>query len=196
MDEKSFLRGQGYTTIVYPHNRHCVFSVEHGRSAETGAKAIQQAIPEPLRDDVKAVTMDFSEPYAKAVHKELPKARIVADRFHISKLLGEALMLEKQHNEILKDTRMLRLKDQRQLKEDKIVKLNALINKDLKTAEAWHLKEAFKHFLRAQQPLKPRDILMFGSPGYARANYAPCGMSPKPFYATYRNFLTNSLLAI
>ncbi len=155
MDEKSFLRGQDYATIVYSHNCHCVFSVERGRSAEIGAKAIQQAIPETLRDDVKAVTMDFSAPYAKAVHEELPKARIVADRFHVSKLLGEAvdtvrrreaLMLEKQHNDILKDTRMLWLKYQRRLKEDEIAKFDALINKDLKTAEAWHLKEAFKHF--------------------------------------------------
>ncbi len=162
IDEKSFLRGQDYATIVYSHNRRCVFSVERGRSSEVGAKAIQSAIPETLKENVKAVTMDFSAPYAKAVREELPNARIIADKFHAFKHLSdavdkvrrqEAVILEKQHNDVLKDTRMLWLKDQRRLSEKEIARFDALINRDLKTAEAWHLKEAFKRFFSSNSSL-------------------------------------------
>jgi len=40
---------------------------------------------------VKAAAADMSPAMAAAVHSELPQAELVHDKFHVSKLLGEAV---------------------------------------------------------------------------------------------------------
>lgn len=87
LDEKSFLRGNRYATILYSHDMKCVFEVVEGWSSVVG----KGTIPEALRGEVKAVSMDLSAPYAKAVREELPNAHIVADRFHITKRFSEVI---------------------------------------------------------------------------------------------------------
>jgi transposase len=54
------------------------------RKLETVEKFLLM-IPERLRATVRAVCIDMYEGYASAVKKVLPRARVVADRFHVAK---------------------------------------------------------------------------------------------------------------
>ena len=55
------------------------------------AVSLLETLPEPARQSVEAVAMDLSAAYAAASRQVLPQADVVHDRFHISKLLGEAV---------------------------------------------------------------------------------------------------------
>lgn len=92
MDEKSFGRRQSYISTLVDLDAQTprVLEVEHGRDTEAG-KALLKSLPEPVRKQVKAVAMDMSAAYQAAVRKEMPEAEVVHDRFHVSKLLGEAV---------------------------------------------------------------------------------------------------------
>ena len=48
-------------------------------------------LPEPVRGGVEAVAMGLSADYQGAAEAVLPKAEVVFDRFHINKLMGEAM---------------------------------------------------------------------------------------------------------
>ena len=91
LDEKSFRRGQDYISVlteVGPEPR--VLEVAEGRRTEDAAGLIR-TLPEASRAQVAAVAIDMSAAYAAAVRAALPAAVVVHDRFHVSKLLGEAV---------------------------------------------------------------------------------------------------------
>ena len=92
MDEKSFRRGQDYISTLVDLNAEGprVLEVAQGRDTHAG-KELLGSLPEPVREKVEAVAMDMSASYEAAVRECLPKADIVHDRFHVSKLLGEAI---------------------------------------------------------------------------------------------------------
>lgn len=157
LDEKSFLRGNRYATILYSHDMKCVFEVVEGRSSAAGKAVLQRAIPEALRGEVKAVSMVFrrltQKPYARSWQTRtssptdftLPNASVRPSiKFGITNCppsLSPAVMYSKT-------TRFLWLKDCCHLCETEIARHDALIRSDLKTATAWHLREAFKHFFQ------------------------------------------------
>ncbi len=160
IDEKSFTPNE-FATVVYSHDKKCVLAVKRGRSSLDASTALLGAIPQDLLSKVQAVTMDLSLSFAKAVNETLPCARIIADRFHITKLLNEALdkvrrtevaeldRLKGKENP-LKASRFLWLKNQDKLRDSERKRFDALINKDLKTASAWHLCEAFRRFFECR----------------------------------------------
>src|SRR5262249_17800119 len=64
-----------------------------------------KSIPEELRATVREVCTDLYEGFANAVKEVLPLAKLVADRFHVSKLLRNAIdALRKSEMRIIKDS--------------------------------------------------------------------------------------------
>jgi transposase len=91
LDEKSFRRGQNYISVLTElGSEPRVLEVCEGRRSEEAAELIR-TLPEAQRQKVEAVAVDMSAGYAAAVREVLPDAAIVHDRFHVSKLLGEAV---------------------------------------------------------------------------------------------------------
>jgi len=85
IDEHRFSRKIGFVTTFCNLERHSVFDVAPGRSeAELlpFLKALQG------RKRVKVVCMDMHAPYRKMVRRWFPNAKIVADRFHVIKLIN------------------------------------------------------------------------------------------------------------
>lgn len=85
IDEHFFTRKKGYATTLVDLRNHKVFDVVLGRS-ELSLKNYLERLPG--RDQVEIVVMDLSETYRAIVKKYFPRARIVADRFHVIRMLN------------------------------------------------------------------------------------------------------------
>lgn len=85
IDEKHFTKKLGYMTTLADLKRHKVFDVTLGRSELSLEKYIKNI---PGRDNCKVVVMDLSPTFRHVARTHFPKALIVADRFHVVKLIN------------------------------------------------------------------------------------------------------------
>jgi transposase len=160
IDEISIGKHGRYLTVVLDLNSGAVVFVGEGK----GSQAL-----EPFwkrlrcsRAKIKAVAMDMSEAYIKAVTEQLPKAQIVFDHFHIIKLFNEKLSdlrrelyreaTDKQQKAVLKGTRWLLLMNPEHLdrKRDERKRLDEALKLNAPLATAYYLKEDLRELW--QQP--------------------------------------------
>lgn len=152
IDEKSFLKGHRYASLMTDLEEGRVLDVVQDRTKESADLLIKTALSESQREGVEAATMDMWQPFM-AAWQEASDAPIVHDKFHISQYLGEAVDLVRRYehrtlmkdgDEILKGARYLFLKNE--LEGDEKRRFRALMKDELKVGRAWALKEAFRHF--------------------------------------------------
>jgi transposase len=160
LDEKSFLRGQRYVSLMTDLTEQRVLEVVPGHNTES-ALALWQALPEAQRLEVKAAAMDMGASFIAGTQQSAPQAQIVHDRFHVSKLVNEAVdqTRRQESNELaqtgdnsLKKTRFLWLHGQSRVPEKSQEEFGALLLTNLRTARAWAYKEQFVEFW--QQPTR------------------------------------------
>jgi transposase len=89
IDEHFFSRKEGYATTFVDLRNHKVFDVVLGRSEESLRSFLRKL---PGRERVQVVVMDLSETYRSIVKKYFPNAKIVADRFHVVRLLNQQFL--------------------------------------------------------------------------------------------------------
>jgi len=151
VDEKSFLKGHQYATVLSDLDHPRVLDVARDRKEESLEELLNK-LAEPQRDNIKAVAMDMWEPFLNAVEKRLPQADIVHDKFHIAKYLGEAVdkvrkaenrNLVNQNEDTLKGTKYLWLTNPNNWSEQQQASFNELKDKGLKVGRAWSIKEMF-----------------------------------------------------
>jgi transposase len=85
IDEHFFTRKKGFATTLCDLRRHKIYDVVLGRS-EASLETYFQRLQG--KDQVRVVCMDLSSTYRALVRKHFPKARIVADRFHVIRLIN------------------------------------------------------------------------------------------------------------
>ena len=85
IDEHFFTRKRGFATTFADLSRHKVFDVTLGRS-EASLKGYMEKLI--AKDRVKVVVMDLSETYRLIAKKYFINALIVADRFHVMRLVN------------------------------------------------------------------------------------------------------------
>jgi len=96
IDEHFFTRKRGYATTLVDLKNHEVFDVVLGRS-----KASLDAYLKRLtgRDQVQVIVVDLSETYRSIARQYFPNATIVADRFHVVRLVNQHfLKVWQQHD--------------------------------------------------------------------------------------------------
>lgn len=86
IDEHFFTRKKGYATTFVDLKNHKVFDVRLGRS-ESALRPYLRRLEE--KDKVQVVVMDLSETYRSIARRYFPKATIVADRFHVIRLINQ-----------------------------------------------------------------------------------------------------------
>jgi len=140
-------RQQYYTVVLDLENGRIVW-VSRGRG-----QAALQGFWRRLRKSkakIEAVAMDMSGAYWSAVLAALPKAKVVFDRFHISKLMNEklddlrrALVREAQGplKLVIKGTRYLLLMRGDNLQDEQLPKLEKALQLNEPLSLAWYLKE-------------------------------------------------------
>ena len=89
IDEHFFTRKRGYATTLCDLVKHRIYDLYLGRS--------QNALESPfnkLRDKqrVQVVVMDLSETYRSIAKLHFPNAKIVADRFHVVRLINQQFL--------------------------------------------------------------------------------------------------------
>jgi len=89
IDEHFFTRKRGYATTLVDLKRNKVFDVVLGRS-EVSLKRYLQNLPG--RENVQVIVMDLSETYRAIARQYFPNATIVADRFHVIRLVNQHLL--------------------------------------------------------------------------------------------------------
>ena len=86
IDEHFFTRRQGYATTLCDLRHHKIYDVVLGRS-EAALEAYFQRLEG--KAEVRVVCMDLASSYRALVRKHFPNARIVADRFHVIRLINQ-----------------------------------------------------------------------------------------------------------
>ncbi len=90
VDELSYRRHHEYITVVVDHKRRCVVWAKPGKNADTLKAFFDELGPERCAK-LEAVTIDMSAAYIKAVTECTPEAQLVFDRFHVQRLVQDAV---------------------------------------------------------------------------------------------------------
>ncbi len=90
IDEHFFSRKDGYATTFCNLEKRKVFDVVLGRS-EKALEPYLKRLEGKL--EVEMVCMDLSSTYRAIVRRHMPQARIVADRFHVIRLINHHFLL-------------------------------------------------------------------------------------------------------
>jgi len=152
LDEKSFLRGQSYVSLMTDLTGRRVLDVVPGRDTASGLKLWASLSKEQVAG-VQAVAMDMGASFIAATHQAAPNADIVHDRFHVSKPLNEAVdhtrrdesaELSAEGDDTLKRTRFLWLHGT--VPDDRKQHFESLLESNLRTAKAWAYKEQMVEF--------------------------------------------------
>jgi transposase len=148
LDETSKKKGHSYVTLAVDIDERKVFHVTEGKGKDA-VKAVKTHLE--LKgvnpNKVKHVSMDMSPSFIAGVAENFPKAEVHFDRFHVVKLLNEAMNEvrqneRKEHDEI-KGHRYTFLKNRNNLSEAKQNKLNELLVAFPTLGQAYRFKELF-----------------------------------------------------
>ena len=89
IDEHFFSRKDGFATTFCDLGKRKIFDVTLGRSEKALEPYLNRLVG---KDQVKVVCMDLSTTYRSIVQKHFPKAMIVADRFHVIRLMNHRFL--------------------------------------------------------------------------------------------------------
>lgn len=90
VDEKSFLSGHQYASLMTDLEGGRVLEVVEGRTRESAEMLVRAALSGAQLAGVEAAAMDMWQPFMGAWSDASP-APIAHDKFHVSKYLGEAV---------------------------------------------------------------------------------------------------------
>lgn len=163
IDEVHFGKGQQYLTVVYQLDEGCrrLLYVGKQRTAKTLLKFFRQ-LDKSCITGIQYVCSDMWKAYQKVIRKKLPHALHILDRFHIVALLNKAVdevrrseaktLKDKGYEPVLKNSKYVFLKNPENLTEKQEVKLDELLQYDLKSVRAYMHKESFQAFWGYKTP--------------------------------------------
>jgi transposase len=152
IDEVSHLKGHRYLTLVTDMDHHRVIYVTH----HNDGKAVKRFIRwfgEKRCKRIQVVVTDMHDPYVKVLRSELPKAALVYDHFHVSKIIHDTIdeirrriqrTMNKKERDVIKGKRWVLLKARENLTERQDVSLKELMLVNVELAAAYILKEEFR----------------------------------------------------
>jgi transposase len=148
LDETSKRKGHDYITLAVNLDERRVIHIAEGKDKEA-VKSIREYLEfkNININNVLHASMDMSPSFISGVRNNFPKAEIHFDRFHIVKLLNEAMdkvrQIERKEHDELKGHKYLFLKKHNNLSIQKKDKLNDFIKLFPVLGEAYRLKELF-----------------------------------------------------
>jgi transposase len=168
IDELSYRRHHEYVTTVVDHDRGIVIWSSKGKNAKT-LKAFFDELGPERRAAIESVTIDMSQAYISAVKEAVPQARLVFDRFHVQRLVQDALdetrrdevrsAATKEDKKALKNTRWSLLKSPWNLTDAQHQTLEELEESNKVIFRGYILKESFAAILDRRQINVAGDML-------------------------------------
>jgi transposase len=159
VDETAARRGHDYVTLFVDLEKKRTIFVTDGRDQSVVGEFVGDLIEHNgSAENVTQVSCDMSPAFIKGVENNLPNAAVVFDRFHVTKVINEAVdkvrKAEVGQNPILKNSRYLFLKNRDRLtiyqrEQLETIQLSGL---NLKTMKALNIREAFQQIYQAPTP--------------------------------------------
>jgi transposase len=148
LDEKAYAQGHEYATILIDSDKEHVVEMVEGRD-EISVKGLFFCLSgEETQPQIERVNVDMWRPYMNAMHAIAPQALLVHDKFHLFKKLSEAIdktrREEVNDNDLLRSQKYTVLKNAENRNEKQRDAFEKINQANLKTAQAWHVRENFK----------------------------------------------------
>jgi len=168
IDEISYAKGHKYATLVYDLDRSCVVWVGRGKGRETIDRFFQQALSVYQRAQISWACCDMSEAYMGAIAHHCPNAQLVLDRFHVVKLLNDAVDQVrkdqwrdacKKDRKALKGLRWLLYRHSSTRSRKQTRTLKALEKANRRIYRAWRLKDEFEQLWEYKAPWAAKRFL-------------------------------------
>lgn len=106
MDETAARRGHDYVTLFVHSDQRRKIYVTKGKDSQTiSAFSRQLQAHQGDPNQIEQVSCDMSPAFIKGVEDSLPRAAIIFDRFHVTKVINEAV--DKIRKEEKKDNPLL-----------------------------------------------------------------------------------------
>ena len=151
VDETVSRRGHRYVTFFFDLEGKRMMFGTSGKDASTVekfSKDLQSHKGTPAQ--IKRVACDMSAAFIKGVNDHLPDAEITFDRFHLTKIVNDAVDRVRREEvftcEALKKTRFLWLTNPSGLSRAQRARIFNLSWQNLKTARAYQIRLAFQEF--------------------------------------------------
>jgi transposase len=151
IDEVSYEKGHKYLTLVTDLDRHRVIYVTHHNDSRAIGRFLKWFGPERCAK-LRVVVTDIHDPYLKVLRR-LPKAALVFDHFHVSKIVHEALdnirrrlqrELPPAGRRIIKGQRYVLLRANERLTDRQHVSLREILAANTDLTSGYVLKESFR----------------------------------------------------
>jgi len=145
IDETSSKKGHNYVTVFVDMKKSKVMYATEGKDSKTISK-FKSELPGHMAypGNIIDFSVDMSPAFIKGLEDNFPYANITFDKFHVIKLINEAIdktrREEQKNNNELKYTRYLWLKNQNQLSDNQLTKIEMLSKQNLKTAKAYQMR--------------------------------------------------------
>jgi len=165
IDETSSKKGHKYVTVFADLDEREIIYVTEGKDASTIARFADE-LPKHGGDviNITEITMDMSTSFIKGAANHMPDAEVTFDKFHVVKLLNEAVdkvrRNESKQNPFLKGTRYLWLKNPKNLTKSQLEKLQSLESENLDSAKAYQLKLTFQDIYNHCDNAEKAEILI------------------------------------
>lgn len=148
IDETSRRKGHHYITVAVDLEERRVLHVTEGKDKST-IKALKDYFEQKglVPEKIEHISMDMSPSFIAGVHEHFPSSEVHFDRFHVVKLLNEAMdevrKAERKEHEELKGHKYTFLKNKDNLSSKKRKDLTELITLFPTLGKAYRLKELF-----------------------------------------------------
>lgn len=163
VDEIQYRRGHRYMTLVYQIDagRRCLLYIAQDRTEQSLRKFFER-FPKETFTGLRFVCSDMWGPYLTVVQECVGHAVHVLDRFHVMKKFGDAInkvraeearqLKQDGYEPVLKNARWCLLKRPENLTENQTVKLEELLQYNLKSIKSYLMREDFQRFWEYVSP--------------------------------------------
>jgi len=166
IDETSTKKGHNYVSTVVDMDTKRVVFVTQGKDQSVAEKASKHLENKGCpTSNIEHISIDMSPAFIHGATKHFPESKITFDKFHIVKLLNEAIdgvrkMMRKGNDEI-KGSKYLFLKKKTDLSNKELDHMEYLLSTYDNLAEAYKLKEMFQDFWELTNSQEAEEYLAF-----------------------------------
>ena len=157
MDETSSKKGHNYVSIFADLDESKILFATEGKNADT-VKAFVNDLKahNGNAEQIENVSCDMSNSFIKGTEENLKNAKITFDKFHVMKMVNEALdkvrKMEQANNEVLKNSRYAWLKNPENRTKTQNEIFSSLSKMNLDTVRAYNIKISIQGFWQISDP--------------------------------------------
>jgi len=166
VDETAARRGHDYVSLFVDLEEKKTIFVTQGKGSETVVEFVEDIEKHKgSAQNIENISCDMSPAFIKGVEENLPKAKITFDKFHVIKIINEAVdevrREEAKTNPLLKNSRYVFLKNQdnftdKQKEKYEEIKMSKL---NIKTFRAMQIRESFQQLYLCEKITDYENLL-------------------------------------